>query len=271
MSEHIRILIVEKHNLSRVGLSAALERVEGFKIVAEAATAKAAFEQLMTHQPDLTILDIDLPDYDGIELLRVYRQAQIRHDKSTHTSQGRFLILTTHNSASTIMAAFAAGADSYSLKDTSLSQLVEAIRLTHAGSAWIDPQIARLVLQELRRSSQRAQIYPEVGEQSAQQPASKRSTKHAANLLNTEMQSKTIEIQALQPEYQEVIDSYPLTERETQVLELIVNGCKNNEIAIRLDVTSGTVKTHVRNILVKLCANDRTQAAVRALRAGLIS
>ncbi|NJR71513.1 MAG: response regulator transcription factor, partial [Synechococcales cyanobacterium CRU_2_2] len=70
---------------------------------------------------------------------------------------------------------------------------------------------------------------------------------------------------------EQIIESYPLTERELEILENIVNGCSNAQVAERLYITVGTVKTHVRNILNKLGASDRTQAAVRALRAGLIS
>ena len=83
--------------------------------------------------------------------------------------------------------------------------------------------------------------------------------------------TKTVEIRAVDPEYEQIIEAYPLTERELEILACIVSGCSNAQIAEQLFVTVGTVKTHVRNILNKLGASDRTQAAVRALRAGLIS
>jgi len=79
-----------------------------------------------------------------------------------------------------------------------------------------------------------------------------------------------VSIGAAEPEYNQIIEAYPLTERELEVLQLIVNGCSNAAIAEKLYITVGTVKTHVRNILNKLCADDRTQAAVRALRSGLV-
>jgi DNA-binding NarL/FixJ family response regulator len=81
---------------------------------------------------------------------------------------------------------------------------------------------------------------------------------------------KTVTISAAEPEYSQLIEAYPLTERELEVLQLIVEGCSNAAIAEKLYITVGTVKTHVRNILNKLCADDRTQAAVRALRSGLV-
>lgn len=81
--------------------------------------------------------------------------------------------------------------------------------------------------------------------------------------------AKTITIRAIEPEYRQIIAAEPLTERELEVLQLIVDGCSNDAIAQELYISAGTVKTHVRNILKKLCAHDRTQAAIRALRSGL--
>lgn len=81
--------------------------------------------------------------------------------------------------------------------------------------------------------------------------------------------SETIAIRAIEPEYRQIITAEPLTERELEVLQLIVDGRSNDAIAQELYISSGTVKTHVRNILKKLCASGRTQAAIRALRSGL--
>jgi DNA-binding NarL/FixJ family response regulator len=81
--------------------------------------------------------------------------------------------------------------------------------------------------------------------------------------------SETVAIRAVEPEYRQIIEIEPLTERELEVLRLIVDGCSNSVIADKLYISTGTVKTHVRNILRKLCASDRTQAAIRALRSGL--
>jgi DNA-binding NarL/FixJ family response regulator len=141
------------------------------------------------------------------------------------------------------MAAFAAGADSYCMKNISFDNLLEALQVTYEGNAWIDPAIARIVLTQAKSS--------EVGAD-------------AAAAL------KTVTINAAEPEYSQLIEAYPLTERELEVLQLIVEGCSNAAIAEKLYITVGTVKTHVRNILNKLCADDRTQAAVRALRSGLV-
>ena len=96
-----------------------------------------------------------------------------------------------------------------------------------------------------------------------------RQVRHAPSSSVSE-EAKKVSIGAVEPEYEQILESYPLTERELEVLELIVAGCSNAAIAEKLYITVGTVKTHVRNILNKLCADDRTQAAVLALRSGLI-
>jgi DNA-binding NarL/FixJ family response regulator len=141
------------------------------------------------------------------------------------------------------MAAFAAGADSYCMKNISFDNLLEALKVTNEGNAWIDPAIARVVLKQAKSTEAGAE---------------------AAAVM------KTVTINAAEPEYSQLIEAYPLTERELEVLQLIVDGCSNAAIADKLYITVGTVKTHVRNILNKLCADDRTQAAVRALRSGLV-
>jgi DNA-binding NarL/FixJ family response regulator len=113
--------------------------------------------------------------------------------------------------------------------------------MTYDGSAWIDPAIATVVLRQMRET-----------------------VPQAAN-------RRKVAIRAIEPDLEEVLASDPLTEREREVLELIVAGHTNIAIGERLYITVGTVKTHVRSILAKLCADDRTEAAVRALRAGIVS
>jgi DNA-binding NarL/FixJ family response regulator len=177
---------------------------------------------------------------DGIELTRKFR----RYQTETGQSQTKILILTMNNAENIVLAAFAAGADSYYMKDTSVNKFIEAVQATFNGNSWIDPAIANIVLRKMR------QTVPS-DHQSLEKP-------------------KTVKIEALEVEYEQVLETYPLTQRELEILELIVGGCSNGQIAEKLYITVGTVKTHVRNILNKLCADDRTQAAVRALRSGLV-
>ena len=222
----IRIALIEDHDLTRVGMRTALQQKSGFCVVGEASNGTDGLRLITTARPDVAIVDIGLPDMDGIELTKRFKQAQ-----ADAGYEARVLSLTLQDSEEVVMAAFAAGADSYCMKDVSLDLLMEALKVTHEGNAWIDPAIARIVL---RQSQQPAPIT-------------------IAGLLPTDE-----------------IQSYPLTERELEVLQLIVDGHSNASIADKLFITVGTVKTHVRNILNKLCADDRTQAAVRALRTGLV-
>jgi DNA-binding NarL/FixJ family response regulator len=234
----IRVVLVEDHALTRTGLRAALGQFEDIDFLGEAATGKGGLELMRSYQSDVALVDIGLPDLDGVELVKTFRN--IEGDSGIKT---RILMLTMHDSEKAVLAAFAAGADSYCTKDVKTEDLVQAIRETSQGNAWIDPAIARIVLAQVRSHDQQASLVSS---------------------------AKTVEINAVEPDFEQIIDAYPLTVRELEILETIVQGCSNAEIAERLYITVGTVKTHVRNILNKLGANDRTQAAVRALRAGLI-
>lgn len=237
MSE-IRVVIIEDHDLTRMGLKAALQQAPDIAVVGEAATGAQGLALLRQARPHVAIVDIGLPDIDGIELTRQFKAELAKAELAESGETAKVLMLTMHDTEDAVMAAFAAGADSYSVKDVDLKQLVEAVRLTHAGQVWIDPAIARIVL------TQAQQVTPP----SASAPTT-----------------------ATDPDYVQVLETSPLTERELEVLELIVAGYSNAAIAGDLYITVGTVKTHVCNILNKLSANDRTQAAVRALRTGLVS
>jgi DNA-binding NarL/FixJ family response regulator len=230
----IRIVLIEDHDLTRVGMRTALQQRPGFRVVGEAATGGDGLRLLNMSKPDVAVVDVGLPDMDGIELTRRFKATQLDLAEETNT---KILILTLQDSEDIVMAAFAAGADSYCMKDVSLEQLVEALRVTQEGNSWIDPAIARIVLRQSRAAQ--------------------------ADTAVNSMGTTTIANPKL-------AESYSLTERELEVLQLIVDGYSNAAIADKLFITVGTVKTHVRNILNKLCADDRTQAAVRALRSGLV-
>lgn len=235
----IRVALIEDHDLTRVGIRTALQQRQEIEVVGEAANANEGLKLLQSSHPDIAIVDIGLPDKDGIELTRQIKNIQ----NGDEGEEIKVLILTLRDNKEAVLAAFAAGADSYCMKDISFDHLLEALRVTYGGNAWIDPAIARIVLQQ-------AQQTPEKVDQT--------------------VDSKTVAINAADAEYDQMIAAYPLTERELEVLKLIVEGCSNAVIAEKLYITVGTVKTHVRNILNKLCADDRTQAAVRALRSGLV-
>lgn len=233
----IRVVLIEDHDLTRVGMRMALQQENGIEVVGEAANGSEGLQLIEAQNPDVAIVDIGLPDIDGIE---VTRQVKEKPDTEDGT---RVLILTLRDNEQVVLAAFAAGADSYCMKDVSSDSLLEAIEVTNEGHSWIDPAIAGVVLQQTRQARARTA---------------------------EEAENETVAIGATDPEYNQIIEAYPLTERELEVLQLIVEGCSNAVIAEKLFITVGTVKTHVRNILNKLCADDRTQAAVRALRSGLV-
>ncbi|OKH40253.1 DNA-binding response regulator [Calothrix sp. HK-06] len=235
----IRVALIEDHDLTRVSIRTALQQKGEIEVVGEAPNAAEGLKLLSLVHPDVAIVDIGLPDKDGIELTR-----EIKSEAGNDESRTRVLILTLRDSKEAVLAAFAAGADSYCMKDVKYDNLLEAVRVTYNGNAWIDPAIARIVLQQAKTN-----------------PTKIDATTSEANAASVESGGQTDE---------QMIDPYTLTERELEVLQLIVEGCSNAVIAERLYITVGTVKTHVRNILNKLCADDRTQAAVRALRSGLV-
>ncbi len=243
----ISVVLIEDHDLSRIGLCAALKQFEDVEVIDNAANGNDGLQKIKTHQPDVALVDIGLPDIDGIEVTQKLKEYQANNPGL----QTKILMLTMHDSEDSVMAAFAAGADSYILKDVSMDNLVQAIRSTHEGNAWIDPAIARIVLKQ----AQSVKISP---------------TNVVTSPSQTTEENDTQAITAVAEEYQQLLETYPLTDRELEVLELIVAGCSNAEISEKLYITVGTVKTHVCHILNKLCADDRTQAAVRALRAGLV-
>jgi NarL family two-component system response regulator LiaR len=232
----IRVALVEDHDLTRFGLRTALQQQSELAFVGEAANGSDGWQLLVGEHPDVAIVDIGLPDMDGIELTAQVKAAQAQRDQP----QTKIVILTLQDEEEAVLAAFAAGADSYCMKNISFELLLEAVLLTYEGNAWIDPAIARIVL---------SQVKPAI----APPPS-----------------TATVTITPHRPTPNRLAQTYALTERELEVLQLIVDGNSNADIADKLYITVGTVKTHVRNILNKLCADDRTQAAVRALRSGLV-
>ncbi|NJN37994.1 MAG: response regulator transcription factor [Acaryochloridaceae cyanobacterium CSU_3_4] len=233
----IRVVIIEDHTLTRMGLRGVLEEHPQVEITGEAADGKEGLRLLLELQPTVVVVDLGLPYMDGIELVQRFRAAQT----DLARTDTKVLILTMQDRETEVLAAFAAGADSYCVKDTEIEQTLEAVLTTAEGQSWIDPVIAGIVLKQMRN------------EQS-----------------NAPFSGHGVMIHGLEPDIEQMIQIYPLTDREIEVLELMVEGQTNAAIAASLFLSLGTVKTHVCNILSKLCASDRTEAAVRALRSGLV-
>jgi len=237
----LRVALIEDHDLTRVGLRLVFQRHPTVEIVGEASDGWTGLKLLETSQPDVAVVDLGLPGLDGIELTRRFKQS-LNPAAIANNSQPKVMILTMQGTEDSVLAAFAAGADSYCMKDLPADRLLEALQSTHEGNNWIDPTIAQLVLQHHRQLQ-------------------------AATAVGTS--SKTVDILA-DGEQAPVLQAYPLTQRELEILTLVVSGYTNAKIASECYITVGTVKTHIRNILNKLCVDDRTQAAVRALRSGLV-
>jgi DNA-binding NarL/FixJ family response regulator len=233
---NIRIAIIEDNELTRVGIRTTLLQNPEIEIVGEADNAYGGSKIIKYVQPDIAIVDTGLPDNNGIELIRY-----IKSSISKQYSKTKVLILALRDRKEDVLAALVAGADSYCLKDIKYNRLLEAIRVTHNGNAWIDPAIAPILLEQ-------AQMH-------LSQPgnAAKLVSQNSHEFLDAEVAS-----------------FFTLSDREFDVLNLIVEGCNNATIADKLYITLGTVKSHVRSILFKLGADDRTQAAIWALRRGLV-
>ena len=231
-------MLVEDHILTRIGLKISLEKYPDLEIVAETANGKEAISLTTDKKPDLIIMDIGLVELDGIEATKRIKEAN---------PNTKVIMLTSHESEREIMASLASGADGYCLKDAPPDQLVQAILSVNEGNAWLSKQVAEKVLRNF------------YGKNINQIKQSDYAKKTEGELR------KTVKPSAV------CIPTVPLSDRELEVLKLIVEGCSNQEIAEKLFVTLATVKTHVRSILNKLSVDDRTQAAVKAMRQGIVA
>lgn len=208
----LNILIVEDDPMMQLGLEQALSVYPELTIVGQAEDGYLGVEAALKLKPDLIVMDIGLPRLDGIAATK-----QIKAE----LPEVRIVVLTSHMSETEIIAALSSGADAYCIKGTSIDRLLTAIAAVQDGGAYLDPQIAHRVMEQL-------------------QPPTPSGT------------------------------LAQLSQRELEVLKLIVEGQSNPEIAAKLYLSPNTVKTHVRGIMNKLAVDDRVQAAVIALRSGLV-
>ena len=142
----ITVVLVEDHDVVRIGLRAVLA-APGIKTLGEAVNGVQGLSLLQSTPPDIAIVDIGLPGMDGIEMTRQFRAFQAEHAEITT----KVIMLTMQGTEDSVLAAFAAGADSYCMKDSSMDKLVEAVLATHSGNPWIDPAIASIVLRQMRQ------------------------------------------------------------------------------------------------------------------------
>ncbi len=211
-SGKLRILIVEDDPLMQLGLEQAFYDHPEYEIVGQAEDGYLGVEAALELKPDLIVMDIGLPRLDGIAATREIKQVM---------PDMRIVMLTSHTLHTEVIAALSCGADAYCIKGASVDRLFGAISAATDGATYLDPQVARLVLDNLKPP-------PPV-----------------QNITN-------------------------LSDREMDVLRLIVEGKSNTQIAGELQLSTNTIKTHVRSIMNKLSVDDRVKAAVFALRNGLV-
>lgn len=217
----INVLLVEDHELYRMGLSMLLNNAEGINLAAEAADGLEGVRKARELSPNVILMDIGLPNMDGIEATQRIKD---------FLPEAKILIFTSRDSEYDVFEAFKAGADGYIMKGASPEQTVSAIKAVYEGVGWIDPAIAKMVFSSMQK--------PSLAEMTAVSKKEK--------------------------------NTYGLTDRELDVLELMVEGLSNPQIAEKLVITKATTKAHVHSILQKLCAATRTQATVMAMKEGLV-
>jgi DNA-binding NarL/FixJ family response regulator len=201
----IRVLCIDDHALVREGVAALINRQADMQVVAEASSGSDGIEQFRRHQPDVSLVDLRLPDVSGIEVI-----ARILGEKPG----ARIVVISSSEGDIDIHRALSAGAMGYVLKGMPRESLLDAIRRVHRGEKAIPPEVAGAV---------------------------------AAHLTDE-----------------------PLTRREIEVLTVVATGARNKDIAATLGISEDTIKMHIKSIIAKLGAEDRTGAVTTAIRRGVI-
>src|SRR6266567_8013364 len=201
----IRILAVDDHLLIRVGIATLVGPEADMKLVGEASNGLEAVSRFRECHPDVTLMDLQMPDMNGIDAMIAIRD---------EFAEARFIVLTTYAGDVQVFRALQAGAQAYVMKNLVHKELLQTIRAVYAGRKMMSPEVA-------------VQVAEYAGDEA-------------------------------------------LTSREVDVLRLVAAGCANKEIAAQLSITEETVKSRVKNILLKLGANDRTHAATIGVKRGII-
>ena len=201
----IRVFCVDDHPLLREGISTLIETEPDMVLVAEAANGREAIQRFKEHRPDVTLMDLSLPDMSGIDAMIAIR---------SEFPEARIVMLTTFEGDVGIQRALEAGARGYMLKSMPPQDLVDVIRQVHTGKKRIPPEIASQLAEHFSDES--------------------------------------------------------LTSREVEVLQQVAEGNRNRDIAEHLFITEETVKVHIRHIMEKLGASDRTEAVTIGVRRGII-
>ena len=209
--DKIKVIIADDHALIREGLKKLLELEPTIEVVALAVDGKSAIEMVDRHEPDIVLLDINMPNMNGMECLKVLKKDY---------KETKVIMLTIHEDAEYLIETVNMGAEGYVLKDADVSQLIDAINKVVNGEIYIHPSLSGVLVKEYKRKEV---TYNDL---------SKRR----------------------------------LTRRELEVLKLVAQGINNKEISETLFISEKTVKNHISSIFKKLNVNDRTQAALYAIK-----
>ena len=216
----IGVLLVDDHAVVRQGLRMFIDMQNDMEVLGEGANGIEAVELANRFNPDVILMDLQMPLMDGVEATSRLLESN---------PQARILILTSFGEDDKLFPAIRAGAQGYLLKDIQPRDLVQAIRDTYLGKTQLHPDVARRLMEAVSQD-----MPPDQGKRASLPP---------------------------ELEY--------LTEREREVLDLIARGLSNHEMAEKMVISEKTVKTHVSNLLSKLNLEDRTRAAIWALKHGL--
>ncbi|HVN55647.1 MAG TPA: response regulator transcription factor [Anaerolineaceae bacterium] len=212
MSKRVRMVVVDDHTLFRRGLVSLLADIPEFQVVGEAEDGEQALKVIQRTEPDVVLLDVNMPRMDGIQTVQTLRDQK---------NKVQILMLTISNQDEDLLGALMAGANGYLLKNTEPDELRQAIIHLAEGKAVLSPDVTSTVLKALARG-----------------------------------QSNN--------------SSGPLSDRELEVLNCLMEGQTTTQIAAQLFISENTVKTHIRHILEKLEASNRTEAVSKAIQMGLI-
>ena len=213
----IKVLLVDDHTVVLKGLAFFLSTQEDLELVGEANNGKEALVKVGETNPDVILMDLYMPEMDGVEATAYIKKEY---------PNVKVIVLTSFSDQAHVLPALRAGASGYILKDVEPDQLVEAIRSAYKGNIQLHPDIANALL------------------------------------------SQTLPVEEKEEESSIQVDV--LTARENEVLQLLAKGMSNKEIASVLVITEKTVKAHVSSILSKLHLSDRTQAALYAVKNGIV-
>ncbi len=217
----VRLMLIDDHKLFRCGIKSLFDSSDNICVVAEAENGKEGIQKILAQNPDVVLLDLELGDINGLDLIEKVME---------QNNNVKFVILTSHLNEHVINKAMKMGIYGYILKDVNSEFLDMIVKSVSKGAMWIDKKVVQ-ILRELNPN-----VVP-----NTQMSRSNFKSTHAN-----------------------------LTAREYEVLKLVVDGKSNQQIAQELNISEHTSKAHVCNIIQKLVVDDRTQAAVKAIREGIV-